>query len=62
MPEIHEHLQDVLEGEDLRPAADKGDVVDGEAGLQRGVLEQGVEHYVGVVALLDAEYDPDAFP
>ena len=58
--EVHEILDDLLEGEGARTALHEGDVVEGEAGLERGVLEQGVQHDAGVHALLEADHHADA--
>ena len=57
--EIDEVRDDFLEGKGAGTALDQGDVVDGETRLQRSVLEEGVEHHVGVGALLDTEDDAD---
>ena len=56
--EIHKDLQDVLQAHRHRAALDQGDVVDGEAGLEFGVFEQGVQDDIGIGALLDADDDP----
>ncbi len=58
--EVHEIGDDLLEGKGARTSLDKRDVVDGEAGLERSVLEEGVEHDVGVGVLLQVEHYTDA--
>ena len=58
--EVDEGLEHVLEGERPGTAAHEGNVVDGEAALQRGILEERVEHHVGVGVFLDDELDADA--
>ena len=57
--EFHEIGDHVLEGQRSRAALDKGDIVEREAGLKLGVLEQGVEHDVRVAALLYPDDDAD---
>ena len=57
--EVDEVAEDLLEGEGARAALHEGDVVEREAGLQRGVLEQGVQHDAGVHALLEADHHAD---
>ena len=68
--EIDEVAEDLLEGKGARAALHEGDVVEREAGLQRGVLEQGVQHERGVLeqgvqhdagvhALLEADHHAD---
>ena len=57
--EVDEVAEDLLEGEGARAALHEGDVVEREAGLERGVLEQGVQHDAGVHALLEADHHAD---
>ncbi len=57
--EFHEVTDHVLEGKSPWTAFDKGDVVERETGLKLGILEQGVEHDVGVAALLYPDHDTD---
>lgn len=56
LDEVGDHF---LKRQRPRAALDKGDIVEREAGLKLGVLEQGVEHDVGVAALLDPYDDAD---
>ena len=53
--EVHELLDDFLEAEGAGTAFHQRHVVEGEAGLQRAVLEQHVEHHAGVGSLLEAD-------
>ena len=55
-----EVFDELLEVELAGTAVDQGDVVDREARLERGHLEQGVEHYVRRGALLEADDDAHA--
>ena len=58
--EVDEVGDYLLEGEGAGAASDQGDVIDGEAGLERRVLEKGVQHDVGIGVLLEIEHDADA--
>ena len=58
--EVHEIGNQILEGQSARTASDQGHVVERKAGLKLGVLEESVEDYVRIEALLDADHDPDA--
>ena len=58
--EVYEVGDNLLERERARTALYQSDVVDGETALERSVFEKGIEHHVGIGALLDAEDDADA--
>ena len=58
--EVDEVCEHFLEAQRTGTALDQGDVVDGETALQRGILEEGVEHHVGIHAHLEADDDADA--
>ncbi len=57
--EFHEIGDHILEGQRSWTTLDQGDIVEREAGLELGVLEQGVEHNAGVAALLYPDDDAD---
>ncbi len=57
--ELHKVGDHVLEGQCPWTSLDKGDIVEREAGLKLGVLEQGVEHDVGVAALFYPDHNAD---
>ena len=59
VPELHEVGDELLEGEGAGTALYQGDVVDCEAGLEGGVLEEGVEDHVGVGAHLEGDLYAD---
>ena len=58
--EIHEVLEDFLQGQGARAPLHQGDVVEREAALERGVFEQGVQDHAGIHPLLEADDDADA--
>ena len=59
MAEVHEVLNDFLQREGARTTLHEGDVVEREAGLKRGVLEQGVQHDAGIRPLLEPDDHAD---
>ena len=58
--EVYEIGDDLLERKGTGTALDQRHVVDGEAGLEGGVLEERVHHDVGIGILLQVEDDADA--
>ena len=59
MAELDEIGNQVLQRKRLRTALHQGHVVDGKAGLESGIFEQGIQHHVRVAPLLDAEHHAD---
>ena len=62
MPVVHKILYEFLQVERPRTAVHKSDIVDGETGLELGVLEEHVQHHIGVGILLQLDHDPDSVP
>ncbi len=57
--ELHKVGDHVLEGQCPWTSFDKGDIVERETGLKLGVLEQSVEHDIGVTALFYPDHNAD---
>ena len=62
MPVADEVFDHVLQAQGSRTSVHQSDIVHGEAGLQRSVFEQGIQHHIRVRADLELDDDTHSLP